>query len=88
MRQYALTATQANRVKQAPDESERDSVLKSLLPSANLAPDVSFHELAVQTAALIPSDLADLAMRGERAYLSRAAEQTYATHNSNLSENS
>lgn len=65
----------------APDESERASVLQVLLPGASVAPDVSLHDLATQTAALVPSDLADLVGRGERAYLKRAAELTeYDAH--------
>lgn len=57
----------------APDETERDSVLRTLLTDISLAPDVSLNALAVQTAALVPSDLADLVSRSERVYLSRAA---------------
>lgn len=58
---------------QAPDESERHRILQSLLQESFLAPDVSIKDLAVQTAALLPSDLVDLAARGEHAYLHRAA---------------
>ena len=51
-------------------------MLQALLPDASVAPDVSLRDLAIQTAALVPSDLADLVGRGERTYLKRAAELT------------
>jgi peroxin-6 len=54
-------------------------MLRSLLSSTSLAPDVSLKDLAVQTAALVPSDLADLLNRGERVYLGRAAPIACAT---------
>lgn len=46
-----------------------------MLSNPTLSPEASFHELALQTAALVPLDLADLAARSERIYLSRVTKQ-------------
>ena len=59
---------------QAPEESERHSILQSLTRSMALAPDVSLKDFAVQTAALVASDLVDLVARGKHAHLKRAMQ--------------
>ncbi|KAI0693875.1 P-loop containing nucleoside triphosphate hydrolase protein [Cytidiella melzeri] len=58
---------------EAPDDKERSAVLRTLLDGVQVAPDVSIVDLAMQTAALVASDLVDLVSRGEQAHASKAA---------------
>lgn len=51
---------------QAPAEAERLMKLQSMLSGDILSPDVSVKSLAVQTAALVATDLADLCDRARK----------------------
>jgi peroxin-6 len=59
---------------EAPGESERLSILRSLTKGDIVAPDVSLHALAVQTAALVANDLVDLVRRARCAATERVFE--------------
>ncbi|KAJ7582447.1 AAA-domain-containing protein [Mycena floridula] len=61
---------------QAPAESHRLEILKSLLSDATLSPDVGIEALATQTAALLPSDLHDLVLRAELAAMKQACSRS------------
>ncbi|KAH7921477.1 AAA-domain-containing protein [Leucogyrophana mollusca] len=59
---------------EAPSESERLGLLRTLSRDVVLGRDVSLLTLAVQTAALVPSDLTDLVVRAQVASRVRMAE--------------
>lgn len=62
---------------EAPGEAERHEILDSLLSDLIVAPDVSVKEIAVQTAALVAADLANLVSRTQTAAAERAAKDSY-----------
>jgi peroxin-6 len=57
---------------QAPDEEERLEILRACFNNLSIAPDVSMHELATQTAALVASDLVALVERAKAGSIARA----------------
>lgn len=61
---------------QAPSEGARQEILNCLLSNATLAPDVSLSALALQTAALVASDLVDFVARTKSASIERAIRLT------------
>ena len=61
---------------EAPGEAERHEILDSLLRGLTIAPDVSVKEIAVQTAALVAADLANLVSRAQAAAAGRAAKDS------------
>jgi len=61
---------------EAPSEGARHEILNCLLANVILAPDVSLPALAIQTAALVASDLADLVTRTKSASVERAISLT------------
>jgi peroxin-6 len=61
-------------VMEAPNEQERFAILRSLVKRDHLAPDVALRNVAVQTAALVASDLVDLVSRTRARALQRAQE--------------
>ncbi|EPS97368.1 hypothetical protein FOMPIDRAFT_79362 [Fomitopsis schrenkii] len=63
---------------EAPGEAERHEILDSLLSDLIVAPDVSVKEIAVQTAALVAADLANLVSRTQTAAAERAAKDSSA----------
>ncbi|KWU43793.1 AAA-domain-containing protein [Rhodotorula sp. JG-1b] len=56
---------------EAPGEPERLAILRSLTASDLIAPDASLRALAVQTAALVATDLVDLVRRARSAAVER-----------------
>jgi len=58
---------------EAPNELERLAMLRALVVDDLVAPDVSLRALAVQTAALVATDLVDLVARARSAAWSRVA---------------
>ncbi|GAA6020420.1 hypothetical protein JCM10207_002101 [Rhodosporidiobolus poonsookiae] len=60
----------------APAEPERLAILRNLTSSDLIAPDVSLRSLAVQTAALVASDLVDLVKRARAAAAERVLDLT------------
>ncbi|KAM5535554.1 hypothetical protein V8D89_010721 [Ganoderma adspersum] len=60
---------------EAPGEAERYDILMSVLADSTLAPDVSIKDLAVQTAALVAADLADLVARAKSAAILRSTSE-------------
>ncbi|KAG5635426.1 hypothetical protein H0H81_011316 [Sphagnurus paluster] len=68
---------------EAPAESERREIIEGLLLNDILAADVSISNLAIQTAALVASDLVDLVTRARFASMERAI-QSSGTHPSHL----
>lgn len=61
---------------EAPSEGARQEILNCLLSNATLAPDVSLSALALQTAALVASDLVDFVARTKSASIERAIRLT------------
>ncbi|RDB21464.1 Peroxisomal biogenesis factor 6 [Hypsizygus marmoreus] len=59
---------------EAPGEGERYEILTCSLVDSVLAPDVSISSLAIQTAALVASDLVDLVARAKFAAIERVTE--------------
>ncbi|ORY26690.1 P-loop containing nucleoside triphosphate hydrolase protein [Naematelia encephala] len=57
---------------EAPNELERISILKYHLRAASLAPDITLQQVARQTAALLPIDLASLCLHVQDLALQRA----------------
>jgi peroxin-6 len=62
---------------QAPNEEERLEILQTLLSNTSLAPDMSLRDLAIQTAALVAMDLADLVFQAKSSSLERVYVDTY-----------
>ncbi|KAI9510375.1 AAA-domain-containing protein [Russula earlei] len=56
---------------EAPGETERSEILRTLLASKQLAPDVSITDLARRTAAFVAGDLASLVIRTSYAAITR-----------------
>ncbi|KAL0574330.1 peroxisomal assembly protein [Marasmius crinis-equi] len=76
---------------EAPDETERAEILRSLLShaTATISPDVSMPDLAQQTAAFVAGDLVDLVHRAEAAALTRAlsaGDTSTSTDETNISK--
>ncbi len=63
--------------RQAPGEAERSAILRHLLASKQLAPDVSINDLARQTAAFVAGDLASLVIRTNYAAVTRVMQVVY-----------
>ena len=63
--------------RQAPGETERSAILRSLLASKQLAPDVSIIDLARRTAAFVAGDLASLVIRTSYAAVTRVMQVVY-----------
>lgn len=63
--------------RQAPGEAERSAILRSLLASKQLAPDVSIVDLARRTAAFVAVDLASLVIRTSYAAVTRVIQVVY-----------
>jgi peroxin-6 len=61
---------------QAPSEGTRHEILSCLLANVILASDVSLSGLAIQTAGLVASDLADFVARTQSASIERAIRLT------------
>ena len=61
---------------QAPSEGARHEILSCLLADLTLAPDVSLSAVAVQTAALVASDLTDFVAHTKSAAIERAIRLT------------
>jgi peroxin-6 len=61
---------------QAPSEGARREILSCLLANDILAPDVSLSALAIQTAALVASDLADFVARTKSTSIERVIRIT------------
>ncbi|THG96832.1 hypothetical protein EW026_g5078 [Hermanssonia centrifuga] len=61
---------------EVPEEGERHVILESLVHDVPLAPDVSLKEIAVQTAALVASDIVDLVVRGQHASVQRVTQNS------------
>lgn len=62
---------------EAPGEAERHEILDCLLDDLIVAPDVSVKEIAIQTAALVAADLANLVSRTKTAAVERAVKDSY-----------
>ncbi|KDN42210.1 AAA-domain-containing protein [Tilletiaria anomala UBC 951] len=56
---------------EAPNEAERLEIIQTALGATALSPDVSLKSLATQTAALVASDLSNLAARAKAAAIER-----------------
>lgn len=56
---------------------ERSAILRTLLTSKHLAPDVSIIDLARQTAAFVAGDLASLVIRVSYAAITRVMQTVY-----------
>jgi peroxin-6 len=63
----------------APAEAERLALLESMLQMDILSPDVSVKNLAVQTAALVAGDLADLCERARKHAVARLLKKKSAS---------
>ena len=63
--------------RQAPGEVERSAILRNLLASKQVAPDVSIIDLARQTAAFVAGDLASLVIRTSYAAVTRVMQVVY-----------
>ena len=63
--------------RQAPGEAERLAILRNLLASKQLAPDVSIIDLARQTAAFVAGDLSSLVIRTSYAAVARVMQLVY-----------
>ncbi|KAI0003309.1 P-loop containing nucleoside triphosphate hydrolase protein [Russula compacta] len=59
---------------EAPGETERSAILRTLLASKQLAPDVSAIDLARRTAAFVAGDLASLVTRASYAAITRVMQ--------------
>jgi len=64
-------------LRQAPGEAERAAILRTLLASKQLAPDVSITDLARQTAAFVAGDLASLVIRTSHTAVTRVMNVVY-----------
>lgn len=63
--------------RQAPGEAERSAILRTLLASKQIAPDVSIVDLARRTAAFVAGDLASLIIRTSYAAVTRVMQVVY-----------